>query len=325
FLPPYRRARQGYLAEQLGTFDKLSGTADAGCSVELIRAVVGLRSVKSAEELEQMDLAVKTSMKMHAAAQAHAAPGQLEAEVAGLIEGIAISANGRLSYPAIVTKNGHVLHNHYHGNVLQRGDLLLIDAGAETPTGYAGDITRTFAVGAPMTAKQQAVWDIVQHAKTDCIAALRPGITYRSVHDQAGRIITDGLKAIGLMRGDTDAAVAAGAHALFMPHGLGHMIGLDVHDMEDLGEDYVGYDATTTRSAQFGTRSLRLGRELRAGFALTVEPGIYFIPALIDRWRADGTCAEFINFSALEAYRDFGGIRLEDNVVVTEGGSRVLG
>lgn len=317
YLPPYRSERKVYLAEHLGV--------DAGASVELIKAVVTLRSVKSAEELEQMDIAVRTSMKMHAAAQEHAAPGQLEAEVAGLIEGIAISGNGRLSYPAIVTKNGHVLHNHYHGNVLQKGDLLLIDAGAETPSGYAGDITRTFAVGAPMTALQQDIWDIVQQAKTDCIAALRPGITYRSVHDQAGRIIASGLKALGLMQGDVDAAVAAGAHALFMPHGLGHMIGLDVHDMEDLGEDLVGYDDTIKRSTQFGTRSLRLGRELQAGFALTVEPGIYFIPALIDQWRADGTCAEFINFSALDAYRDFGGIRLEDNVVVTDGGSRVLG
>ncbi len=318
YLPPYRSERKVYLAEHLGG-------ADAGASVSLIKAVIALRSVKSAEELEQMDIAVATSMKMHAAAQAHAAPGQLEAEVAGLIEGIAISANGRLSYPAIVTKNGHVLHNHYHGNILQSGDLLLIDAGAETPSGYAGDITRTFSVGAPMTSKQQAIWDIVQQAKTDCIASLRPGITYRSVHDQAGRIITSGLKALGLMQGDVDEAVAAGAHALFMPHGLGHMIGLDVHDMEDLGEDLVGYDDTTVRSQQFGTRSLRLGRELATGFALTVEPGIYFIPALIDQWRADGTCSAFINFSALDAYRDFGGIRLEDNVVVTDGGSRVLG
>lgn len=317
FLPPYRAERVAYLKEQLG--------AAAGASEELIRAVVGLRSIKTAEELAQMDIAVNTSMKMHAAAQAHAAPGQLEAEVAGLIEGIAISADGRLSYPAIVTRNGHVLHNHYHGNILQKGDLLLIDAGAETPSGYAGDITRTFSVGAPMTAKQQDIWNIVDKAKTDSIAALRPGVTYRSIHDDAGRIIATGLKDLGLMKGDVDEAVAAGAHALFMPHGLGHMIGLDVHDMEDLGEDYVGYDEEISRSPQFGTRSLRLGRRLQAGFALTVEPGIYFIPALIDRWRADGTCADFINFSVLEAYRDFGGIRLEDNVVVTEGGFRVLG
>ncbi|MEL7162634.1 MAG: aminopeptidase P family protein, partial [Bacteroidota bacterium] len=303
FLPPYRAERFAFLREHLG--------AAAGASVELIKAVVALRSVKSAAELAEMDVAVATSMQMHAAAREHAAPGQLEAEVAGLIEGIAISANGRLSYPAIVTRNGHVLHNHYHGNVLKKGDLLLIDAGAEAPSGYAGDITRTFSVGAPLSSQQQAIYDIIDQAKTDCIAALRPGVKFRDVHTQAGRIIASGLKALGLMRGDIDEAVAAGAHALFMPHGLGHMIGLDVHDMEDLGEDLVGYDDEVQRSTQFGTRSLRLGRRLATGFALTVEPGIYFIPALIDRWRADGTCAEFIDFSALEAYRDFGGIRLE--------------
>lgn len=317
FLPPYRAERMNFLKEHLG--------ADAGASESLVRAVIALRSVKSGEELAQMDIAVQTSMRMHAAARAHAAPGQLEAEVAGLLEGIAISADGRLSYPAIVTRNGHVLHNHYHGNVLQKGDLLLIDAGAEAPSGYAGDITRTFAVGADMTTKQQEIHDIVQKALTDCTAALKPGITYQSVHFAAARILTDGLKALGLMKGDTEEAVAAGAHALLMPHGLGHMIGLDVHDMEDLGEDLVGYDASIRRSTQFGTRSLRLGRELRPGFALTVEPGIYFIPALIDRWKTDGTCAEFINFAALDAYRSFGGIRLEDNVAITESGHRVLG
>jgi Xaa-Pro aminopeptidase len=317
FLPPYRAERKTFLHDHLG--------AAAGASEGLIRAVIAQRSVKSAEELEQMDIAVKTSMKMHHAAQAHASPGQLEAEVAGLLEGIAISENGRLSYPAIVTRNGHVLHNHYHGNILQKGDLLLIDAGAEAPSGYAGDITRTFSVGAPMTTKQQDIHDIVQKALTDCTDALRPGVTYQSIHLDAGRIITTGLKALGLMKGDVDEAVAAGAHALFMPHGLGHMIGLDVHDMEDLGEDLVGYDDKIKRSTQFGTRSLRLGRELHAGFVLTVEPGIYFIPALIDRWQADGTCADFINFAALDSYRDFGGIRLEDNVAVTETGYRVLG
>ena len=317
FLPPYRSERKVFLKEHLG--------ADAGADEGLTRAVIALREIKSAEELAEMDIAVRTSMAMHAAAQKHAAPGQLEAHVAGIVEGIAISADGRLAYPAIVTRNGHVLHNHYHGNILKAGDLLLIDAGAETPSGYAGDITRTFAVGRPMTGKQQAVWDIVQKAKLESIAALKPGVTYQSIHLDAGRILAAGLKDLGLMKGDVDEAVAAGAHALFMPHGLGHQIGLDVHDMEDLGEDLVGYDAETQRSPQFGTRSLRLGKRLKAGFALTVEPGIYFIPALIDRWRADGTCAAFIDFGVLEGYRDFGGIRLEDNVVVTEGGSRVSG
>lgn len=316
FLPPYRAERKAYLKEHLG--------ANAGASVELTKAVIGLREVKSTEELRQMSTAVATTMKMHAAARDHAAAGQLEADTAGLIEGIAISGGGRLAYPAIVTRNGHVLHNHYHGNVLKKGDLLLIDAGAEAPSGYAGDITRTFAVGAPMTEKQQAIYDIVDRAKTDSIAALRPGVTNLSVHLRAGRRVAAGLKDLGLMKGDVDEAVAAGAHALFMPHGLGHQIGLDVHDMEDLGEDLVGYDDTVKRSTQFGTRNLRLGKELREGFALTVEPGIYFIPALIDRWRADGTCADFIDFAALATYRDFGGIRLEDNVAITKDSHLVL-
>jgi Xaa-Pro aminopeptidase len=317
FLPPYREERRTYLREHLGP--------NATPSEALIRGVIALRSVKSEEELAEMDKAVATSMKMHRAAQEFAAPGMLEAEVAGLIEGIAIQANGRLSYPAIVTRNGQILHNHYHGNVLEKGDLLLIDAGAESDTGYAGDITRTFSVGAPMTNQQQEIYNIVDQAKTDAIAALRPGITYREVHDLSSTIIARGLTELGLMKGDPEQAVAVGAHTLFFPHGLGHMIGLDVHDMEDLGEDLVGYDDEVKRSCMFGTRSLRLGRKLEAGFVLTVEPGIYFIPALIDRWREKGKFTNFINYEALESYRDFGGIRLEDNVAVTGNGYRVLG
>ena len=316
FLPPYRADRKSFLKEHLGEA--------AGASEELIRAVIELRSVKSAEELEQMSIAVATSMAMHAAAKEHAAPGQLEHEVVGLIEGMAIAGGGRLAYPAIVTKNGHVLHNHYHGNRLQKGDLLLIDAGAEATSGYAGDITRTFAVGAPLTTKQREIYQLVDQAKRETIAAARPGIKNRTLHDMAGRIIFSGLKDIGLTTGDPNEAVAAGAHALFMPHGLGHMIGLDVHDMEDLGEDLVGYDAETQRSTQFGTKNLRLGRELKEGFAITIEPGIYFIPALIDRWQTEGTCADFINFDKLDTYHDFGGIRLEDNIAITASGSRVL-
>ena len=317
YLPPYRAPRKQYLHETLGHCDQADET--------FIRAVVDLRSVKSAEELEQMEIAVRTSLDMHAAAQRHAAPGQKEAHTAGILEGIAISAGGRLAYPAIVTRNGQVLHNHYHGNVLQRGDLLLIDAGAEAPSGYAGDLTRTFAVGQPLTERQRAVYDIVQRAREESIAAVRPGVPFRDLHLEAGRIIARGMEDLGLMKGDVDEAVAAGAHALFMPHGLGHMIGLDVHDMEDLGEDLVGYDEEVQRSTQFGTRNLRLGRRLREGFVVTIEPGIYFIPALIDRWRAEGAHGAFIDYAELEGYRDFGGIRLEDNVVVTAGGRRVLG
>ncbi len=317
YLPPYRQERLQHLDDWLG-----EGTQ---ASTELIRAVVELRSVKSAEELMEMDRAVTTSLQMHQAAETTTRPGMTEATVAGLIEGIAISGGGRLSYPAIVTRNGHILHNHYHGNVLKKGDLLLIDAGAETTSGYAGDITRTFAVGGEMNTRQQAIYDIVDSAKTQVIAALKPGVPYRELHDFSARIITDGLKGLGLLRGNTEDAVAAGAHALFYPHGLGHMIGLDVHDMEDLGEDLVGYDQEFRRSKLFGTRNLRLGRRLREGFVVTVEPGIYFIPALTDRWEQEGKHKEFIDYAATRAYRNFGGIRLEDDVAITGGGARVLG
>ena len=318
YLPPYRASRREWLSELLGY-------PPSAPSEALVRAVVDLRSVKSGEELAEMSRAVRTSMQMHRAAREFAAPGRTEAEVAGLIEGIAIQAGGRLAYPAIVSKNGHILHNHYHGNTLSEGDLLLIDAGAETDSGYAGDITRTFAVGTELSDRQRAVYDIVDTAKTRSIGCLSPGIAFAEVHRIACTIITRGLKELGIMWGDPEEAVAAGAHALFMPHGLGHMIGLDVHDMEDLGEDLVGYDDEFRRSAQFGTRSLRLGRRLREGFALTVEPGIYFIPALIDQWRAGGTGKEFIDFEVLEQYRNFGGIRLEDNVAITRQGHKVLG
>ncbi len=317
YLPPYRAERREQLREWAGHAGKPSE--------KFIRAVISLRSVKSEAELAEMDKAVVTSMVMHNSARAHAKPGMLEAEVAGLVEGIAIQGGGRLAYPAIVTRNGHILHNHYHGNQLRKGDLLLIDAGAETPSGYAGDITRTFSVGTGLSSEQQAVHDIVDRAKSMSIAALRPAARFRDIHDQACLVLANGLKDLGIMTGDPAEAVAGGAHALFMPHGLGHMIGLDVHDMEDLGEDLVGYDEATKRSTDFGTRSLRLGRALQPGFALTVEPGIYFIPALIDRWEADGTGKEFINFEELRKWRDFGGIRLEDNIAITREGHRVLG
>lgn len=317
YLPPYRAARRDYLRATVGHHDRPDG--------DLVRAVIAQRSVKSAAEIAEMEKAVRTSLQMHAAARRHAAPGQLEAAAAGVVEGIAVAAGGRLAYPAIVTRNGHVLHNHYHGNVLEAGDLLLIDAGAETPSGYAGDLTRTFAVGRPLTDRQRAVYNIVDRARTEAIAAARPGVANFDLHLGAGRTIAAGLKDLGLIKGDPAEAVAAGAHALFMPHGLGHMIGLDVHDMEDLGEDLVGYDAEFTRSEQFGTRNLRLGKRLAEGYVITVEPGIYFIPVLIDRWRAEGKHADFIDYEALAAYRDFGGIRLEDDVVITAEGSRTLG
>ncbi len=316
FLPPYRAERKAAISALLGK--------EAQASEPLIRAVIDQRSLKSAAEIEQMSVAVSTSMAMHAAAHAHAAPGQLEHETAGLLEGMAIAAGGRLAYPAIVTRNGHILHNHYHGNVLRKGDLLLIDAGAESTSGYAGDITRTFAIGAPLSSKQADIYRLVDKAKRICMDSCRPGVPFSELHDLAGKIIFSGLSDLGLTKGDPNEAVAAGAHALFMPHGLGHMIGLDVHDMEDLGEDLVGYDEEFQRSTQFGTRNLRLGRRLREGYVITVEPGIYFIPALMDRWQGEGLHTDFINYGKVNSYRDFGGIRLEDNVAITAEGSKTL-
>ena len=317
YLPLYREERRRVLRQCINHSSRPSE--------ELIRAVVRLRSVKSAEEIAELDRAAALSMEMHAAARAHAGPGMREAEVAGLIEGMAVAAGGRLAYNAIVSREGHILHNHSHHNVLKEGDLLLIDAGAETRAGYAGDITRTFAVGAEMTERQRAVYDIVDGTKRQVIEQLRPGVAYRELHDYSARLIAEGLSGLGLMKGNAEDAVVAGAHALFYPHGLGHMIGMDVHDMEDLGEDLVGYDDEFKRSTQFGTRNLRLGRRLQEGFAVTVEPGIYFIPILIDRWRAEKKHMDFINYEAVEAYRDFGGIRLEDDVVITADNCRVLG
>ncbi|MEL6668776.1 MAG: aminopeptidase P family protein [Bacteroidota bacterium] len=317
YLPPYRADRRKWLLDHVGHFDQPSDL--------LIEAVVAMRSVKSAEEIAEMEVAVNTSRAMHHAAMDAAKPGMLESEVAGLIEGMAIQAGGRLAYPAIVTRNGHILHNHDHSNKLLEGDLLLIDAGAESISGYAGDITRTFCIGRSMDDRQKRVYSIVKDAEESVIRDLRPGVPYRKYHDQASLIIARGLKSLGLMKGDPEEAVAHGAHALFFPHGLGHMIGLDVHDMEDLGENTVGYDDQVKRSDQFGTAYLRLGKALEVGYVITVEPGIYFIPALIDKWQAENKFTDFIDYAALADYRNFGGIRIEDDVLITETGSRVLG
>ena len=322
FLPPYRHDNMLFLKDALNI---VPTRQKAAASEAFIRAVVAQRSHKSAEELAEMERAVNLSGAMHVAAMRAAREGQIEAELAGLVEGMAVSGGGGLSYPVILSVNGQILHNHYHGNTLQKGQMVLGDFGAETAMHYAGDITRTFPVSARFTSKQREIYDIVLDAETSAIAMLRPGLTYQQVHLATARRMAEGLKTLGLMRGDLDEAVAQGAHALFFPHGLGHMIGLDVHDMEDLGEQYVGYSAEVRRSEQFGTAYLRLGRRLEPGFVLTVEPGIYFIPELIDQWRRKKKFEAFINYEAVAKYRHFGGIRIEDNVVITDTGHRILG
>lgn len=322
YLPPYRGEDIVKLHEWL---DMPTAEVKAGASEDLVRAVVAQRAIKSAEEVAELEHAVTITGAMHVAAMKAARPGIKEAELAGIVEGIAVSAGGHLSFPIIMTINGQTLHNHYHGNILQSGRMVLGDFGAENAMHYAGDITRTYPVDKKFNLQQKEIYNIVLKALNDSIEACKPGVPYKDIHLQAAGIIAGGLKDLGLMKGDVQEAVAAGAHALFFPHGLGHMLGMDVHDMEGLGEDLVGYDEQVQRSEQFGARSLRLGRALQPGFVLTVEPGIYFIPELIDLWKSEGKFTDFIDYDKLEGYRNFGGIRIEDDVLITESGSHVLG
>jgi len=247
-----------------------------------------------------------------------------EAEIMAKVTEIALSGGGGLAFPVIATINGHVLHNHHYGHTLKSGQLFLLDAGAETETHYAGDLSSTFPVDRKFTQKQKDIYNIMLASFLAAVDALKPGVNFRDIHLMAAKKIAEGLKALGLMKGDMDEAVAAGAHALFFPCGLGHLMGLDVHDMENLGEVYFGYEGRE-KSTQFGLKSLRLGRELQEGFVLTIEPGIYFMPELTDMWRTAGRFKDFIAYDALDAYRDFSGLRIEENFLITDGGCRRLG
>ena len=318
-LPPYRKEHFRLLRQLRRDNERIHPDE------QLIRSVIAQREIKDELELVQIEQALEITREMHVKAMQAARAGIQESVLAGIAEGVAIANGCRLAYGAIVTRNGHILHNHDHYNVLSDGDLVLCDMGSENRMRYASDITRTFPVASKFAPRQKEIYEIVLEAEFKCINAVRPGQKFRDVHTQAARIIADGLGALGVMKNDPEEAVAAGAHALFFPHGLGHMMGLDVHDMEGLGEDLVGYDGDTTRSDQFGTAHLRLGKELQPGHVLTVEPGIYFIPALIDMWQSKGMHTEFINYDKVNEYRDFGGVRIEDNIVVTQSGHRVLG
>jgi Xaa-Pro aminopeptidase len=261
---------------------------------------------------------------MYRAAMTETAAGRTEAEIAAILQAPAIARDREQSFGPIVSVRGEVLHNEKYVNTLADGDLLLIDSGAESPRGYASDITRTFPVSGRFSLQQREVYEVVLQAQADAINAAAPGVNNRDLHLIAARTIAEGLKEIGLMRGDSGAAVEAGAHAMFFPHGLGHMLGLDAHDMEDLG-DIVGYPEGEPRSSQFGLAYLRLARELEPGWVITMEPGIYFIPALIDRWRGEDLHSEFIDYDRVERYRSFGGVRIEDDILITSDGCRVLG
>lgn len=321
-LPPYRGENKIWLEQLLGISAMRIGEY---ASVELIKAVVDLRSVKEPGEMEEIKKACATGYEMHVAAMKLAKPGVWEQQIAGTLEGIAAAGGGMISFPIILSQNGETLHNHDHSQLLQEGRLMVTDAGAESLLHYASDFTRTVPVGGKFTQKQREIYEIVLAANNRATELTRPGVTYLSVHLAAAEVIAAGLKDLGLMKGDVKEAVQNGAHALFFPHGLGHMMGLDVHDMEDLGQIYVGYDDETRPSGQFGTAALRLGRRLQPNFVITNEPGIYFIPALMDQWQKDKTNVDFINFDKVNEYRDFGGIRLEDDILVTETGSEIIG
>lgn len=322
FIPPYRAENQLLLNELLGiSVSKLK----AYSSLELIKAIVELRSVKDKLEIAEIRKACAVGYQMHVTAMKMAKAGVWEQSIAGTIEGIANAGGGMVSFPVILSQNGETLHNHDHSKTLQNGRLLLVDSGAEVGSHYASDFTRTMPVSGKFTQKQREIYEIVLAANNHGRELTKPGSTYLSVHLAAAEVIASGMKALGLMKGDVKEAVAAGAHALFMPHGLGHMLGLDVHDMEDLGQIYVGYDNETRPVDQFGTAYLRMGRKLQPGFVITNEPGIYFIPALIEKWKAEKINTDFINFDRLESYLDFGGIRLEDDILVTETGCEIIG
>lgn len=322
FLPPYRENVKLQLSKVLGID---YGQINQAASVPLIKAVVELRSVKSDKEIAEIENMVNVARQMHITAMRMARPGALEREIAGTIEGIALSSGNGVSFPVILSMNGETLHNHAHHQFLEKGRLMLVDAGSESETLYASDITRTVPVGGKFSSRQKDVYNIVLAANMNTIANTSPNVQYKEIHLQAAKIIASGLKDLGLMKGNIEEAVSAGAHALFFPHGLGHMLGMDVHDMEGLGESYVGYNDTVQRSDQFGLAYLRFAKKPEPGYVLTDEPGIYFIPALIDLWRSEKKFTEFLNYDKIEEYKGFGGIRIEDDILVTETGCRVLG
>jgi Xaa-Pro aminopeptidase len=322
FLAPYRPEHSEKLSALLG----IHQSAVKGYRSEDFHvAVIAQRSYKSAEEIADLDAAVNVSREMYAAAMRAAQPGRYEHEVVAEIARVAIAHGGRFSFPPICSVHGETLHNPFHRNLMSACDVMILDSGYETPNYNASDITRTIPVGGTFSTQQRAIYEMVLRAQMASIAAVKPGVPYRDIHLLAATSFATDLKAVGLMRGNVQEAVAAGAHALFFPHGLGHMLGMDVHDMENLGEQLVGYRPGLERSTQFGLGYLRLARELEPGFVLTVEPGLYFIPALIDQWKADGTNAAFLNFTEIEKFKDARGYRIEDDVLVTATGGRVLG
>jgi len=321
-LPPYRGDRW---LELEGIFGTPHGEIKKFISEELIKAVVSLREIKDAGEVAEIEKAVDIAYIMHTTSMKMAIPGTIEQEIAGTVEGVALAHGKPVSFPVILSQNGQILHNHDHSQILQEGRMMVTDTGTESDFHYASDITRTVPVGGMFNQRQKDIYEIVLKANMDTIEAIKPGVYYKDIHLLAAKTIAQGLKDLGIMKGDVEEAVRQGAHALFFPHGLGHAMGLDVHDMEGLGENYVGYDDSIKRSDQFGLAFLRFGKKLKPGYVMTDEPGCYFIPALIDLWKSEGKFNDFINYDVAETYKDFGGIRIEDDILVTDDGYRVLG
>ena len=323
FLPPYRHDTMIQIFDLLGIHPNQQREQ---ASLELIYAVVKQRSTKSQLEIEEIERACAVGYKMHTTAMRLTKPGVTEKFVGGQVDGIANSYGSMTSFPTIFTQHGEIMHGNPSMAVLESGRLALCDSGAETMEHYCSDNTRTYPVNGKFTQRQLEIYSIVVDCHDLALSLAKPGVKYFDVHLGVCRLMTDRLKELGLMKGDTEAAVRAGAHAMFLPHGLGHMMGMDVHDMEGLGQIHVGFDEETRPNLeQFGTNCLRMGRKLEEGFVITDEPGIYFIPALIDEWRAKGLHTDFINYEKLETYKDFGGIRIEDDLLITKDGCRFLG
>ena len=321
FLPAYRPEHTLRIFDLTG----LPGPAQTEqASIPFVKSVVNMRNHKSPAEIDQIEEAVDISVEMHQTMMRMVRPGISEAEVASAVTEIALRKGSGLSFPVIATVNGQTLHNHYHGNILQEGDLFLLDAGAESSLHYAGDLSSTAPVSKRFTEQQKMIYDMALHAHTVAVDALRPGIAFREIHLKVAETIAADLKSIGLVTGDPAEVASEGAYAMFFPCGLGHMMGLDVHDMENLGEVWVGYDGHP-KSATFGFKSLRLARPLEPGFVLTIEPGIYFIPELIDLWRSQGKFKDFLNYDEIEKFKGFGGLRNEEDYLITPDGKRRLG
>lgn len=322
FLPPYRGESKMTLGSLLNENPCKMKTI---ASVDLIKAIISLRSIKEQVEIEELEKALEIAYEMHVTAMRMCKPGVKEQEIFGTIEGIALSKGAGAGFPIILSMNGQTLHNHSHNNILRDGAMMVVDCGAETNLHYTSDITRTTPVSSKFNQRQKEIYEIVLNANCETINASRPGILNSDLHLMACRIIASGLKDMGIMKGNVDEAVAEGAHALFMPHGIGHLLGLDAHDMEALGENYIGYNDKVKRSNQFGLAYLRFALPFKSGHIFTIEPGCYFIPELIDIWKAGSKFKEFINYNKVDTYRNFGGIRIEDNMLITETGHKLLG